>query len=84
MINILSKARRKLLILAMVIMVMAMNVVSAFAQVTLDIDTDPIFTEANSWITTFTPIVAIGIGISIALAILTFVGNKIVEAFRKN
>jgi len=82
--NYLLKVRRKLAILAIMVFILAMNAVSAFAQVTLEIDTDPIFTEANGWITTFTPIVAIGIGISIALAILTFVGNKIVEAFRKN
>lgn len=79
-----SKAQRKLYMLLIMLFIFVVNVVSAFAQVTLNIDTDPIFTEANSWITTFTPIVAIGIGISIALAILTFVGNKIIEAFRKN
>ena len=82
--NVLYNVRRKMMILAIMLVILMLNVASAFAQVTLNIDTDPIFTEANSWITTFTPIVAIGIGISIALAILTFVGNKIVEAFRKN
>jgi hypothetical protein len=73
---------RKIFSLVMVVVIFVMNVVASFAQVTLTIDTDPIFTSANTWITTFTPIVAIGIGISIALAILTFVGNKIVQAFR--
>lgn len=67
----------------MMLLVLVVPVMTSFAQVNLVIDTDPIFTEANSWITTFTPIVAIGVGIAIALAVLTFIGNKIVEAFRR-
>lgn len=55
---------------------------SAFAQVAITVDTDEIFTSANSWITVFTPIVAIGVGISIALAILTFIGKQIIQAFK--
>ena len=64
------------------LLVLIFNAMSVFAQVQITVDTDPIFTETNSWITTFTPIVAIGIGISIALAVLTFIGNQVVKAFR--
>ena len=67
---------------AIMVMMFVFNAYAVFAQVTITVDTDPIFTETNSWITVFTPIVAIGIGISIALAILTFIGREIVNAFR--
>jgi hypothetical protein len=69
---------------ALILALFMMNIV-AFAQepVTLTVPTDQIFEEANNWIVTFAPIVAIGIGISIALAILTFIGSQIVAAFRK-
>lgn len=58
--------------------------VPAFAQtpVPIVVDTNAIFTQANSWITVFAPILAIGIGISIALAILTFIGQQILKAFK--
>jgi len=79
-----DKARRRLVLFTTMLCILLMNVVSAFAQVQLEVDPDPIFLEANGWIVVFTPIVAIGIGISIALAVLTFVGNKIVDAFRRN
>lgn len=69
---------RVLMAFAMVFMMVGQS----FAQVTLTIDTDPIFTSANSWIVTFTPIIAIGVGIAIAIAILTFVGDKIVNSFK--
>jgi hypothetical protein len=52
------------------------------AQVTLTIPTDDIFTSINNWIATFAPIVAIGIGIAAAIAILSFVGKQIVSAFK--
>lgn len=65
----------------MVVMLFVMAVATQ-AQVTLDIPTDDIFTSINSWIVTFVPVVAIGIGIAAALAILGFVGNEIIKAFK--
>jgi hypothetical protein len=65
----------------MIVMLFVMAVATQ-AQVTLSIPTDDIFTSINSWIVTFVPVVAIGIGISAALAILMFVGNVIVKAFK--
>ena len=64
------------------IMMLAMMAVATQAQVTLSIPTDDIFTSINSWITTFVPVVAIGIGIGAAIAILSYVGNMIVKAFK--
>jgi hypothetical protein len=50
--------------------------------VPITIPTDIIFTEANNWIETFAPIAAIGIGISIALAVLGYLGKMIIGAFK--
>jgi quinol-cytochrome oxidoreductase complex cytochrome b subunit len=52
------------------------------AQETIDVPTDVIFEEANTWIVTFAPIAAIGIGITIALAVLGYIGKMIAQAFR--
>jgi len=38
-------------------------------------------TETNSWMATFAPVAAIGIGISIALAVLGYLGKMIKSAF---
>jgi hypothetical protein len=73
--------RSKFFITLMIVVIALVNALSVFAQVAITIDTDVIFTEANTWITVFTPIVAIGIGIAIALAILRFIGKQIVSAF---
>lgn len=54
----------------------------AQTPVPLEIPTDVIFTEANNWITTFAPIAAIGIGITIALAVLGYIGKMIASAFK--
>lgn len=61
----------------------AMTAVS-FAQtaVPIEIDTNALFTSANTWISSFLPIFAISIGIGIALAILSFIGARIVAAFK--
>jgi len=52
------------------------------AEPSIEIPINTIFDEANVWIEVFAPILAIGIGISIALAILAFVGKEIVDAFK--
>mgnify|MGYP000883628747 FL=1 len=50
--------------------------------VTITFDTNELLTASNSWISTFTPIFAISIGIAVAVAILTFIGMQILKAFR--
>ena len=60
------------------------NVATAYAQSTpvpLVIPTDVIFSETNNWMAVFAPIAAIGIGISIALAVLNYLGKMIKGAF---
>lgn len=47
----------------------------------LTIPTNVIFDSTNNWMGTFAPIVAIGIGISVAIAILGYLGKIIKSAF---
>jgi hypothetical protein len=49
---------------------------------TITIPTNVIFSETNTWINTFAPISAIGIGITIALAVLGYLGKMIAGAFK--
>ncbi|MCU0463210.1 MAG: hypothetical protein MUF38_01430 [Anaerolineae bacterium] len=83
------KSFKVCIVLAMLVLTTAV----AFAQtntpipptatnVAISVDTNEIFTSANSWIVTFTPIISIGLGISIAIAILLFIGREILKAFR--
>lgn len=69
---------------AFVLALLFVHVGPSFAQETpvpLDIPVNDIFTETNNWMAVFAPIAAIGIGISIALAILGYLGNMIRKAF---
>lgn len=72
--------------LAALLTVMVLDASATLAQestaVPLDIPTDVIFTETNNWIATFAPIAAIGIGITIAIAVLAYIGKMIARAFR--
>lgn len=50
-------------------------------MVPIDIPINTLMESANNWLTTFAPIAAIGIGISIALAVLGYLGHMIKSAF---
>lgn len=69
--------------IAFVIAMLAMLTIAAAAQtaVPLVVPTNEIFTQTNSWLQTFAPVVAIGVGIAVALAILRFIGKQIIDAF---
>ena len=58
--------------------------VPAWAQtpVPLVVPTNEIFTQTNTWMGVFAPVVAIGVGIAVALAILGFIGKEILKAFK--
>lgn len=77
---------RQLFVIMAVLAMFVLAAVPAFAQeptqVPIVVDTNAIFTQTNNWIAVFAPIVAIGIGIAIALAILTFIGAQILKAFK--
>lgn len=72
---------------AVIMGVMAMMLAAAvpsFAQtpVPLNIPVNTIFSETNNWMQTFAPIAAIGIGITVALAVLGYLGKMISGAFK--
>ena len=75
-------SRHAVMRFALVALVFALSAVAAFAQtpVPIEIDTNQIFTQTNSWISVFGPILAIGGGIAIALALLGFIIGQIVKA----
>lgn len=50
--------------------------------VPLNIPINPILNQTNTWMNTFAPISAIGIGISLAIAILGYISLMIRSAFR--
>jgi len=54
---------------------------AAFASGTLDIDLTPLFDQINYWVTQLFPILSIGVGIAIAIALIGFVGSSIKKAF---
>ena len=51
--------------------------IPVLAQLSLDIDLQPLFDAINQFLPVFLPVIAIGGGISIALALATFLVNTI-------
>lgn len=79
------RLNRSATILAVLAAMLVVGVIGAAAQSTpvpLEIPTGVIFSETNNWLETFAPIAAIGIGITIALAVLGYLGKMIVSAFK--
>ena len=85
--------RRALIALLIVIMVL-MTTSSAFAQTStpttvpptatpgLTVNTTVLFSQINTWVTSLDDIIFLGIAIAIAIALLTFIGNQILKAFK--
>ena len=71
-----------LMVLALVMIAMVAPAAAQTATPSIQVPTSQIFSETNSWISTFAPIAAIGIGITVALAVLGYIGNQIAKAFR--
>jgi hypothetical protein len=79
--NFRAMLSNRVLMLMVFMFVLAGNAL-AQTPVPIVVPTNTIFTQANNWIAVFAPIIAIGAGISIALAILSFIVGEIVKAFR--
>jgi hypothetical protein len=78
---IFMKLRVQLFVAAMIAVFLVPQAFT-FASVTISIDTDALFTSVNTWIATFIGPLSIGIGIAVALALITFIGAQIIGAFR--
>jgi len=57
---------------------------AAHAQtpVPITIDTNSLLTQVNTWTASLDDVVFLGVAISIAIALLTFIGAQILKAFR--
>lgn len=53
----------------------------SFAQ-SIALDTTSLFDNINTWIAALDDIIFLGVAIAIAIAVLTFVGKQILNAFR--
>lgn len=79
------KAHKVMLLTALLLAVMVVPSLSVSAQTpvpTLHIPVSAIFTATNTWTASFAEVMAIGTGIAIAIALLTFIGAAIIKGFR--
>lgn len=74
--------RNKLSFAVMVVLMLSLPQMAFAQSEAIEIDFAVLWTQINFWIVQFLPIMAIGIGIAVAIAILGFVGNEIIKAFR--
>jgi hypothetical protein len=84
---------KKKLVLIMLFVLMTVPGAGAFAQtatpipptatiVPITINTNGLLTQVNTWTSSLDDIVFLGVAIGIAIAILTFIGAKVLEAFK--
>jgi hypothetical protein len=81
MLSFLSAHRRAVLVWAMLTVMFVLSVAPSFAQ-SIEFDSGMLITQANQWIDTFLPILAIPFGIGIAIALIVTVGGLIVKSIR--
>jgi hypothetical protein len=75
---------QRALMLAVFALLVVGSVVPTFAQtpVPITIDTNSLLTQVNTWTASLDDVVFLGVAISIAIALLTFIGAQILKAFR--
>jgi len=69
---------------AILFMLFVFTVMPAFAQVELEIPTDDIFEQTNTWMVALAGVVTIGPAIAIAIALIMFIADSILSALTKN
>lgn len=82
-VNALKARAAAIIAMAFVIAGFIMPQFASHASVAITIDTDVLFGSVNTWISTFLPIFAIGLGIAIAIGIISIVGDSILQGLRK-
>jgi len=65
-----------------ILAILVLAVVPSFAQVTLNIPTDEIFTQTNTWMAALANVVTIGPAIAIAIALISFVAYSILKGLK--
>ena len=81
MLEFISQYRRRLIVTVVLALLLSLSVMPSFAQ-SIDFDATVLISQVNVWITIFLPILSIGMGISIAIALVEKVGSSILNAFR--
>jgi hypothetical protein len=79
-IKTLVNALALLMVGALVLVQQAANAQTATPGIT--IDTTSLFSQINTWTTALDDVIFLGIAIAIAIALLTFIGNQILKAFK--
>lgn len=77
-----SRTSRIFTVMVALVAMTAVSFAQAATPVPLEIPVNDIFESTNTWMSALGPVVGLGVGISVALAVLTFLGNQIVRAFR--
>jgi hypothetical protein len=68
--------------LLMTVLFMPLGAAMAQTPVPIVIDSNALLTQVNTWTNSLDDVVFLGVAISIAIAILTFIGAQILKAFR--
>jgi len=80
--NFIKQRRKSLIIVLMLTFMLVMNGFS-FAVSSISFDPSAMIDQINVWVPVFLPILGIGLGITIAIALIEKVGGGILDAFRK-
>jgi hypothetical protein len=76
-----EKRRRALIVMLALVMMLVFNGFS-FAQSSISFDPSAMIDQINVWVPVFLPILGIGLGITIAIALIEKVGSGILDAFK--
>jgi hypothetical protein len=76
-----ERRRKMLIVMFMLVLMLVMNGFS-FAQSSIAFDPSTLIDQINVWVPVFLPILGIGLGITIAIALIERVGKGILDAFR--
>jgi hypothetical protein len=76
-----ARRRRALIIMLLIVFLLVVNA-SSFAQSSISFDPASLINQINVWVPVFLPILGIGLGITIAIALIEKVGSSILKAFK--
>jgi len=79
--NFISRRRKSLIVVLLLTFMLVMNGFS-FATSSISFDASAMIDQINIWVPVFLPILGIGLGITIAIALIEKVGSGILDAFR--
>jgi len=81
----LTKGFHALVAVALIAVMVGAPTLSASAQATpvpINVDTNQLMSQVNTWILALDDVIFLGVAISIAIAILLFIGKTVLTAFR--